>query len=719
MPDTLVFPGVRSARFIGYLHGLALLRVVSEQLDATARGAWSHGSFTLTTAVTREQLVAFFVEHWTPTPVVSPWNGGSGFHPKDKESRDALVAIEESEDPRLAGWRTTVATARAAVTRFGLDGPPDTKVKPVFLQHLRAVLPDAALGWLDASVVIAGVGVAFPPALGTGGNDGRFDLASNNAQCLVELFGLAGRRRDANGALLDGLLDGTSVSKRAMSLGHLVRDVSPVGSPSGENLALANLWDLPLAIEGVVLLAAGTSRRGESGSPAHAAAPFSVRPGAGYGSAVAGESARAEQWMPLWDAPATLAEVRSLLREGRASVGRRRASTGLDVTRAVGELGVARGITAFERFGILERAGLSYVTLHAGTVEVRERPAAAALRGLDAGDWLSRVLAAGAEKPPTALRQAARSLEQAAFAMADRGTASDVERMLGSLGEMELVHARAGASRAASAEGPKLRTISPPAQPWLAALDFAAPAVRAAIALGSLTDGPRDPRLPLVRDLLSGTAIWRGERAYDESGAPLVPAVGSAERRLVALHLRREVDATGAERHGPAFDFGQPASLADLTLLATGQLDTERVLRLAAGVALLNHHGCSLPPADAGGYVSPALATLALVVHHRSLGAATDLPVWRVPSGLIARLASGAVVGVLRDALARLRQAGHPPIATAEDLVAAAPHGGGLALALLGRPRASDLHVALRHLTVPALSSTDDPITHTEQEPSS
>ncbi|MEJ7894594.1 MAG: type I-U CRISPR-associated protein Csx17, partial [Solirubrobacteraceae bacterium] len=443
MPEPLVFPGVRSSRFIGYLHGLALLRIVTEQLDPAARGAWSRGAFALTTGATRDELVAFFVERWVPTPVVSPWNGGSGFHPKDKESRDALLAIEASDDPRLEGVRAVIAAARAAVHRFALDGPPDAKRKPAFLQHLRAVLPEPGLAWLDAAVVIAGAGVAFPPALGTGGNDGRYDLSSNNAQCLGELLGLGLKRRGPSpDALLRGVLDGTSVPGRAMSLGHLVRDVSPVGSPAGENAGLANLWDLPLAIEGVVLLAAGATRRGESGVPAQAAAPFSFGTSGGYGSAVAGEAGRAEQWMPQWTAPAALAEVRSLLREGRASVGRRRASSGLDVARAAGDLGVARGIAAFERFSILERSGQSNLTLHAGTIEVRERPAVRALRGLDTGNWLSRVLAASGESTATAKRQAARGLAEAAFAMAARGRPEDVERMLGRLGEIELVLAR-------------------------------------------------------------------------------------------------------------------------------------------------------------------------------------------------------------------------------------------------------------------------------------
>ncbi|MEJ7894595.1 MAG: hypothetical protein WKF94_18335, partial [Solirubrobacteraceae bacterium] len=278
--------------------------------------------------------------------------------------------------------------------------------------------------------------------------------------------------------------------------------------------------------------------------------------------------------------------------------------------------------------------------------------------------------------------------------------------------------ARDGAS-SIGADGSAPRSIRPPAQPWVDALDHEVAEVRVAVALGSLADGGDAQGLPYLRDLLNGTARAERKEAYSDSQMPLVPTNGSATRRLLALHLRREVDATSAELGGPAFAFGVPASLADLTRLASGTLDVERTMSLVAGLALLDFRGVRMDEPAPGGFVSPALATLALVVHHRTLGTATNPEAWRTPASLIARLGARKVRPALSDAIARIRQAGHPPIATAADLAAGAPDGQGLAIALLARPSVSDLRRALRHLTAPAFSADGNPITHTEQELSS
>jgi len=52
-----------------------------------------------------------------------------------------------------------------------------------------------------------------------------------------------------------------------------------------------------------------------------------------------------------------LGEVKSLLSEGRAQIGRAPASRPVDMARAIARLGVARGITQFQRFAYLERNG--------------------------------------------------------------------------------------------------------------------------------------------------------------------------------------------------------------------------------------------------------------------------------------------------------------------------------------------------------------------------
>ena len=66
-----------------YLKALGVLRLVAEQADATARGWWEGERYMLATTRGAEQLEDFFLHEYQPTPLVAPWNGGSGFYPKD------------------------------------------------------------------------------------------------------------------------------------------------------------------------------------------------------------------------------------------------------------------------------------------------------------------------------------------------------------------------------------------------------------------------------------------------------------------------------------------------------------------------------------------------------------------------------------------------------------------------------------------------------------
>ena len=53
-----------------------MFRLVAEQKDPEARGAWSGGYFCLHTWLDVEELVRFFLDEYRPTPVLAPWNGG-------------------------------------------------------------------------------------------------------------------------------------------------------------------------------------------------------------------------------------------------------------------------------------------------------------------------------------------------------------------------------------------------------------------------------------------------------------------------------------------------------------------------------------------------------------------------------------------------------------------------------------------------------------------
>lgn len=722
MPE-LTLAGCRSRPLLGYLKALGVLRVVGEQVDRCARGRWREGTFELRSELDEQELARFLLDDYAPAPVVSPWNGGSGFYPKDRQQ--AILALEACTEERFAGYRETIRGARHTLAELGLTEKPAPPVKPGLVRELRRRLPDAALPWLDAAIVVTGERVAYPPLLGSGGNDGRYDFSNNYAQAVVHC--LLDDSRGDSAQLLSAALAGESAElQRKLSLGHLSRDSSPTNSPQGEADSLGSPWDLMLAVEGALLLVAGAARRHGTQTGGMLVAPFTVHAtAAGYGSAVAGETGRAELWLPLWKQWASAAEVAQLARESRAQVGhgssRRAARTGLDFVRAAADLGVARGIDAFERYAILERAGQSNLAVAVGRVAVAEaeRPAAQALDSL--GPWLDRLLRfAAPDTCPGAIRAAIRRLERAAFALAVRGTPNDACDALEAIGVAEHALAR---SRAAI-EGGLRPLYGVDAAPWLAAADDGTPEFEVAAALASLHDGGR--RSPALRDYLHGTR--RGGASFDAERRHALSA-GSPVALLAAIHARRHLDA--GPQHGEdreldhdrarhagaralAFDYATPCDLHSARMLAVGVLDEGRILRLLRGLALLDHRGRT--PArearagaqPAGGCAAPLYELLALAWMGGTLPRLTDEQRSQLGPrpGWSARLAAGSVGPVLADAARRLRMAGVPPIADRQDLLAGGPTdrelGQHLAAALLLRLAPSTLAQIGRRVTMPA-----------------
>ena len=109
MPDILL-EGCASRPLAAYLKALGILRLVGEQADANARGAWQNGAFLLSSSLDRQALCDFFMETWQPTPLVTPWNGGSGFYPGD--NREGIDALAQSTNLRLAVYREVIARIR-------------------------------------------------------------------------------------------------------------------------------------------------------------------------------------------------------------------------------------------------------------------------------------------------------------------------------------------------------------------------------------------------------------------------------------------------------------------------------------------------------------------------------------------------------------------------------------------------------------------------------
>jgi CRISPR-associated protein Csx17 len=91
---TITFNGCAPVPLAHYLKALRILRLISEQVDATARGSWLNDYLSLHLSADAAALTEFFMHSYRPTAVLAPWNGGSGFFPKDND--DALTAIEKA-----------------------------------------------------------------------------------------------------------------------------------------------------------------------------------------------------------------------------------------------------------------------------------------------------------------------------------------------------------------------------------------------------------------------------------------------------------------------------------------------------------------------------------------------------------------------------------------------------------------------------------------------
>ncbi|MGH9150358.1 MAG: type I-G CRISPR-associated protein Cas8g1/Csx17, partial [Acidimicrobiales bacterium] len=679
-----------------YLAAVGALRLVGAQADAGARGYWANDTFILATTLGRDALHAFFIDQYCPTPLVAPWNGGSGFAPNDKKGSEAVSLIERSVEPRLAPYRAAIAAARLALADAERLGLRRDKEKDKVVNLCRGRLPDAALDWIDAAVVLTSEGPKYPPLLGTGGNFGRLEVSATFMHRVADVLGLrAGRRaprRPESSTWLDAALFATAKPVA----------IAPVGQfdPGGADRGLVNPWSFVLLIEGALVFASGAARRLSSSSGGKAAMPFMVDASpVGFDSG-ADEPAKGEVWAPLWSRPANAAELTRLIGEGRAEWRGRQARRGVDMALAVGALGVDRGVTTFVRHGIIERFGQSPLAIPLGRLHVRHNEAGSLLKEVDA--WLDPVR--GASDPPAAVRVALRAVEAAMYSVARTGAAALAD-VLGTLAGLEAAVGRSrkfrDRARARPIEG--LTAVD-----WLPHL-LAQPSVelRLAAVLASLHDrppagGPIHAHGPCLRLLLRPVAP--ADTRLQWSQRPVVGGLGVRElhRVLASALAARVLEAQArAETRGdegspavagvrPAYDFGLQATASDVGTYLAGEIDDHLFAELIAGLLLLDWRRPIPPavwpggPAQAPGSVAPAWALLAPFFHGRPLAhpaAEVDL---RAGAAWASQLGGGQVEPVLADALRRLRISCVNPIPAGPAAISeAAPDPARLAAALL------------------------------------
>ena len=615
--QVLELEGCAPVPLAGYLKALGVLRILGEQLavsqeygdgsGAEVRGWWERERFMLWSPLDRERLKSFFLEEYRPTPILAPWNGGSGFYEKDRQ--EAIRAIESTGARRFADYSVAISRSRAALASQGLTSRPTGAVKEALLGQIRSICSDEQLKWIDAAVVLSGDGPKYPPLLGTGGNDGRLEFTNNFMQRLVEVFDpeTGGVLDGATEFLSEALFGEAAPGLKSSAIGQFSPGAAggPNGTTGFTGEARVNAWDYILMLEGGVLFAARVARRLEGNTFGHLSFPFTVRPlGAGSGATDMGDEgdARAETWVPLWTQPSGATEVTALLGEGRVSIGRRTVGDCLDFARAVARLGADRGIESFQRYGFLMRSGRAYLATPLGRIKVRRNPQADLIDELDQEQWLTRFrrFTRGKERPARLL-SLARRLDDALFELARGRTRPipPVQVSLVILGEVQDYLAVSPQARDAVQPVP---CLSPQ---WFDAARDDSREFGLAAALGGLhareerSESHDRFRMPIMENLWS--VRRRRERGrfrhrWSEQGRNrAVWGPGGIDSNLAAVLHRRLLDVVMEGINSLPLESHRSVGLPTLAAWLASELDDRRVAALMRALALVE-----LPTPDAG-----------------------------------------------------------------------------------------------------------------------
>ena len=540
----------------------------------------------------REEIIAFFLDEYRPTPIVSPWNSSSSITSKSESKNldDKVLALEL---PRFHLWNEVVAKSRQIYRQS--QEIKSSERKEWILAQCRVRFPDEALDWMDATYILTSRGAKFPPMLGTGGNDGRLEFSRNFFQNIVLALNLDDKRNGDSiirDQIVAALFDEGSPRLQKRTNGFF----NP-GSVGGANSSvgfsgdsLTNPWDYVLMFEGALLFAGAAARRLSPQSRTKAVFPFTVNNSAGgYGTAADseyGDSSRAEFWAPVWDNPTSLLELSHLVSEGRAQLGRRQAGTGTDFARAVAGLGTERGVYQFHRYGFLVRNGLAYLAAPLGRFRIQQDNAAVVRANVlfDLDQWtdgLRRQLSG--RNSPAGLGTALRRIDDAIIDFCQRGQPRDLQNVLIAVGHAE----RWVAKSSIRASTPPLDRLS---WDWLVHANDNSAEFRLARALASIFEGTKDGQISVgtVRENLEPVAV-RGRVEWDDANRSYVWTAGDPLSSMLAVLTRRCLDGRMTGLNHPPLDSRYSAQLKDIVAFLNGDVDYQRIADLALPLSFIRY----------------------------------------------------------------------------------------------------------------------------------
>ena len=405
-----------------YLKALGILRIVSEQKDPNCKGFWENEHFVLQTQLNEEALSEFFLYEYQPAPLIAPWNGGSGFYPKDTQGQKALHQIMDSSTQRFSSLRAAICSAQRLMEQLHIKTKPSKEEKMVFLEACRSHFPKETLDWLDSTFFLNHEHLSFSPLLGTGGNDGRFEFTNNYMHRILDVIS------HDNGTPQPKARTQLRNALFATPTRSLLKDV-PIGqffpiAQGGANSntgfqasSVVNPWDYILLLEGSTFFSSSIINRVQKSSN-KALPPLTAHPvSAGYHNATQEEhrNARKEMWLPLWESPLSLQELSKSLREDTHWLSTTPPATnGLEFACSIAQKLSPSKITSYQRYGFQQRNGLAYQALSLGRYPTENTQNAEELEPFES--WFKRHRNT-LKKGPSQIVRACTAVEDALFAL--------------------------------------------------------------------------------------------------------------------------------------------------------------------------------------------------------------------------------------------------------------------------------------------------------------
>lgn len=308
------FAGIAPDALGGYLCGLGLLSACA-QVTPGVRGCWRDSVFHV--LVERPSGELWPIDDFLANKWKRPkYPGGNKASWSDAQKQDTKKKIS------------------SAVVRYRCETQLDD------------------IRFLDSHIVSARRNI-FNPIFGTGGNIGKRNLAKLAADASDLLNDPIKAREWLAHALYGEAADLPELPSSGTWFPFANKTFNS-GQDGFFREGRLSPWSFLLALEGALLLRGEIGRRLSAIARPYAAFPFISEAPNPIAESNVGLKRAGIFWAPIWDTPATLTEVRALLKRGLARMGKRTATAPHEFAAAALGLGVDAGVVRFAPFELRE-----------------------------------------------------------------------------------------------------------------------------------------------------------------------------------------------------------------------------------------------------------------------------------------------------------------------------------------------------------------------------